>query len=408
MRIWFVEIGEPLPQESDVRLHRYGLFARYLARNDCDVTIWASSFSHAPKQHVVTSDHIEQFDGVQYRFLHGPGYARNVSLGRIKHNRIFAKRLQNTLQQLPPSDIPDIIFSPIPIIDAAAVISEFAFNNKIPVIVDIRDEWPDEIVNIAPSVTRPLVRFFFRHSYKQMNIVCNRACALTGVSQRQINYGKRFSPQKPSFPFPLGYPEENVSDAELDKQREELRAEFDYTQFDFICCFFGMMGRYFELKCVVEAASELPNVGFILAGDGKERAAIAPIAQTKPNVYLPGWVKKPKIQAIMSVSDVGLAPYKGSDAFSLPNKPFEYMSGGLAILSTVQGELREIISKNNIGTTIANPTSTNIVQALNMLLNDGDNLEEMKKRSKKLFLTRYRSETVFASVLEQIREYTSD
>lgn len=53
MKLWFTEIGEPLPNEKDVRLHRYGMLTKALAALGHDVVWWTSSFSHAVKKKCV-------------------------------------------------------------------------------------------------------------------------------------------------------------------------------------------------------------------------------------------------------------------------------------------------------------------------------------------------------------------
>jgi hypothetical protein len=49
MKVWIVEIGEPLPVEHDVRLLRYGLLTKELAKYGHEVVWWTSSFSMLQK-----------------------------------------------------------------------------------------------------------------------------------------------------------------------------------------------------------------------------------------------------------------------------------------------------------------------------------------------------------------------
>ena len=39
MKVWILEIGEPLPLEKDVRLLRYGQFSKWLAKQGDDVKL---------------------------------------------------------------------------------------------------------------------------------------------------------------------------------------------------------------------------------------------------------------------------------------------------------------------------------------------------------------------------------
>jgi hypothetical protein len=149
MRIWFVELGEPLPFLHQQRLLRYGEFTKLLARRGHHVTWWACDFSHQTKTFVgepnarVVSD-----GGVEIVLAHGPGYRRNVGLGRIRHLKGHAKSLKQLIAREPP---PDIIVSAMPTVESCEVIMAYAKQHGVPVIVDIRDEWPEDYVRWLPK-----------------------------------------------------------------------------------------------------------------------------------------------------------------------------------------------------------------------------------------------------------------
>jgi glycosyltransferase involved in cell wall biosynthesis len=75
------------------------------------------------------------------------------------------------------------------------------------------------------------------------------------------------------------------------------------------------------------------------------------MAHDLPSVIFPGWVDAPRIAALMEMSCVGLAPYAKNTRMSLPNKPFEYFSGSLPVVSSIQGELKALLEEHECGLT---------------------------------------------------------
>lgn len=69
--------------------------------------------------------------------------------------------------------------------------------------------------------------------------------------------------------------------------------------------FHGVLTKNKNLDLVIEAAKRLPNVTFVVAGDGPEYARIFKIAPD--NVYLPGWCNTLEIATLMGACSVGLA-----------------------------------------------------------------------------------------------------
>lgn len=396
MKIWVIEIGEPLPIEGDVRLLRYGLLTKAFASFGHEVTWWASSFSHASKKHVCSTDSEITVDNVLLKIIKGPGYNRNISYQRIKHHRHFAKRFE--LLALPKSK-PDIIISPIPTIEASRVALNFAQKYNVPVIIDIRDEWPDELVNLFPKTVRFAGRFLFRKSYRQLDQICRKANAIIAMSQRQLDFGLQFAGRmqgKNDRVFPHGYSSAPVASNKI----AEAHHFWDKAGIDrnaFICCFFGTIGQFFNLATVIKSADILSremNVQFVLCGSGDSLVKYKRMADGIRSVIFPGWIDAPKISALMEISDVGLAPYAANTRMSLPNKPFEYFSGGLPVVSSIQGELTAILDEFNCGITYQADSTDEFCNAIRTLRHNDQQRKKMGENARQLFMQKYSTEAI--------------
>lgn len=401
-KIWVLEIGEPLPLEENVRLHRYGQFTHFLGEAGQDITWWTSSFSHAPKKHMVEQDCERMHGKAKIQFIKGPGYSRNVSFERIKHNHHFAQRF---LEIAETKEKPDVIIAPVPTVNIANAAVQFGKKHNIPVIIDIRDLWPDELVDIMPKPARWLGRILLAKSFKAMEQACKGCDGIMGVSNDFIEYGLKFAdrPRGPQdFLFPLGYSAKPLP--ENDQKAGQHWFEETYgAEKKFTLCFIGTIGRFFDLSTVIKAAHQIPDARFILAGHGSHLENFKKEAAGHSNVHFPGWIKGPQIHALMKNSDIGLAPYAKDAKMTLPNKPFEYMAGGLPIISSLTGDMQDLIKTYNFGFSYQADKVEDLVTAILDIKDHPTKLEIMSQNSRKLLEDQFATEKVFSKTLEFLK-----
>lgn len=400
MRVWILEVGEPLPLEQDARLYRYGQFSRALAAQGHEVVWWTSTFSHAPRKFLVSGDRDVIVSGVTLRLIHGPGYFRSVSLGRVRHHRHFAAQFLRRADAYPK---PDVVICPVPTLEGAEAGVIWARKNGVPVLVDIRDLWPDEIVDLAPSALRPAARFLLAPLYAQMRRICEGATSLTGVSGSYLDYALRFAGRARAggdFVFPLGYSVQPLAREKLAEGRA-WRDASPIRPGRFTVCFFGTMGHYFSLETVIEAIRILRRespIQAVLAGTGLNRERYMALAAGMDEVIFPGWLTGPQIAAVMEISKAGLAPYKRGAKMSLPNKPFEYFSGGLPVLSSVTGELERIIAENECGISYRPESVPELCAAIRRLRDDEESRAAMGRNALSALRRRFSTESIFTDV----------
>ena len=404
MKIWITEIGEPLPLESNVRLHRYGEFSRFLAEQGHDVTWWSSSFSHAPKKHLSTQD-TDFFHGkARVKLLHGPGYKKNISVQRIMHQKHFAKKF---FEQAHKEESPNVVLTPIPTIDVAKTVNQYCRERSIPYFVDIRDLWPDEFKNLAPKPLRPIARGILHPLYLDMKKICSQAYGIMGVSKSYLEYGLKFARRVISPKdclFPLGY-----SIQAADKQDIETATEFwrklGLQADSFIISFIGTIGQFFNLETVLKTAEKLKNdsnIQFVLAGDGSRLERYRKSAQSLPNVIFPGWINAAQIKTLLEQSNIALAPYKADSAMALPNKPFEYMAFGLPIISSIQGELKDYLARYDVGLTYNANDSAGLTRHILFLYQNQMDLRQKGDNARILFSKFFDMQVVFKKMHEHL------
>ena len=290
---------------------------------------------------------------------------------------------------------------------------KFARPRGIPVVVDVRDLWPDIFLTALPGPLRHAGRPLLEPLFRQTRRVCRDASALTGVSQSYLDWGLANAGRAASSldrVFPLGYGEAN-----LDRQAQDEKTNWLVQQGvrpdRLICTFFGLFEKSYDLHTVVRAAKRLQSEGrddiqFVLCGNGGKLDDLRRQSAGLRNVVLPGWVDKQTIAALMQMAKIGLAAYASDAMQSLPNKPFEYMAGRLAVVSGLSGELATLLDQHRCGVTYRSADAASLAAQVAKLADDPAELATMQDNAYEAYARHYRVETISEAIcdhLESIR-----
>lgn len=416
VRVWLIKSGEPLAIDPGMtRLHRMGTLANLLAERGHEVVLWTSTFDHYHKRQRAENDtHVTLSNGVQLYLLRGCGYRRNVSVARVREHRMVAKRF---MQHAEREELPDIILCAFPTLESSVAATAFGKANGVPVVVDIRDLWPDLFLDLVPRWSRPIARLLLTPMWQQARRACRDATAISGTSRQFVEWGLRLAQRERTEldrDFPFGYfsappSPDHMSDAQRFWAEHGVHADDS----EFTICFFGALGRQFELDAVVRAARLLKqrgaNVRFILCGAGENLERLRALAADLPSVQLPGWVSAPQIWALMRMSDAGLAPYLDKAGFSanFPNKTIEYLSAGLPVVSSLRGEFHDFLQKARCGVTYDAQDAVALADTLEALAADPERVRAMSQAGAAIFEERFVAERVYTSMIDYLEHVAS-
>jgi glycosyltransferase involved in cell wall biosynthesis len=412
MKVWLLHIGEELPVDGGGRPFRYGYLARALEERGHQVLRWAPTFRHATKTQRFSTDRREQVSrNYAIQFVHAPGYCRNVGLERLRTYRVLGRRFREIAGREPP---PDIIVAAIPSLEWAAGAAEYGRAHRVPVVIDVRDLWPDVFLNALPTAARRAGRLALVPYYRLARRACRQADAIAAVSQSYLDWALRLAcrTQQPrDMVAPLGF---ELDPAPVDLLRDSLAVLRSRGINPALptCLFAGLFERSYDVETVVEAARRLDASGrtdlqFILCGDGAKMPTVRRRARELLNVHLLGWVDAPMLEAARSISSIGLCAYAADATQSLPNKPFEYMAGRLAIVSSLPGEMPDLLQRHQCGVTYRAGDAHSLARCLVELAAAPKRLAAMRENAYQAWSKNYRSRDIYSRFVDHLTTLTA-
>ena len=411
LKIWIIKVAEPTPLDgSDVRLFRCGILAQYLVDAGHEVTWWHSTVHHQRRiQRYPATTVVNVCAHYRIVFLYAPLYTRTVGLRRVINQALTAHTFR---RYAATADPPDVIVCCLPPLELCREAVRYGTRLEIPVIVDVQDLWPDAFLAFAPVWAGPLWKRMLVPWFNAVREACRKATAITGTTDSFVDWGIGYAGRARSDldrAFPLAYqakplPQNAISAAE---QRWHERGLLGGTD-AFIACFFGLFGRHYEIELLIEAARRLRTGGrkisLVLCGTGEKLVQYKKLATGCDFILLPGWVGEADIRTLLHRSSVGLCPYRPSLTLSknIPNKPIEYFSAGLPVVSSLRGELERLLEQEECGLTYAPGDIDALIRILEELYDNPDRRKHLGTNAHRLFNERFTAEKVYSAMARHI------
>ena len=415
MKVWIVQDGEPIPGvDENTRDWRAAMFAKALVARGHEVLWWASTFDHISKKHRFGQPRtVALMPGLNVRFLHGPGYRQNKSPSRLLHHRIVARSFAREALGVAR---PDVVFASLPTPELAEQAVAYGQGTGVPVLVDVRDLWPDHYLTLAPVRLRGLLRLMLFGEFRRVQRLLKNATGITAIARSFLDWGLANAgrPQREADGiFPMGYPAIPVSQDQIGAKQAALAAQYGFRSDDLIVTFIGTFISSFDIQTVLSVARTFDQAGrrgvrFVLVGDGDNRRTLEELAQGVSNVTFSGWFDQVSIRAMLNLSSVGLAPYRDDASMSLPNKPFEYMAAGLPLLSSLPGELETLIQDEQIGLQYQAGDVQSLVEKIVWLSEHPSERVAMGQRASKLFEERFRADIIYPRLVAHLEQVAAN
>ena len=401
LNIWVVKVGEPAvfhDSQAGKKPLRAALISQELSKLGHEVTWWTGNFQHHDKSFLFSNKGFNQetYKGVKIEYIPSIGYRKHLSFRRFLDHRILAK---NTSVEIKKKNPPDLIFCSWPLVELTEVFYDFAKENSVPIVIDVRDQWPDVIYRRVSDFLGQKLELHFLPSYERVLKKCLvGADAVISISEPFLNWVYHRSgriPKRGDMVCRLSSKDlkaVNYNKKEVSRFWQNLGVTESESVLRVVMV--GTLLKQDSMMNFLHAISskDLCNVQFVVCGSGQLEQKIS--ESDLQNLVFAGYVDEGQISHLFKISDVGLLPYDNTEDFlmSIPNKVGEYLSCGLHVLTSLRGEVFDFF-KGSDSATFYNPhISEDIVLNLIGLYGSRDNIRKNKSNSRSLYLDNLKAE----------------
>lgn len=345
MNIWIVNHYAIPPSMGGLVRHYY--FSKYLQKKGHTVKIFTSSKIHNTDINMIRDKSLykeEMEDGVEYTFVRSRDYKGN-GLDRIFNMMDLPFKTWKTMKQFYKKQKPDVIYTSSPDLFVAYFALLFGRKHKIPVVVEVRDLWPESIVEYnGMSKKNPIIQIL----YQLEKWIYKKADQLIFTMEGGKDYIRDKGWDKVVDLNKVNHVNNGVDLEEFEENRQKYQLKDSDLEDDtsFKVVYVGSVRRANNIGTLVEVGEELKrrkkeNVKILIFGDGTDKKLLEQQCEEKAldNVIFKGQVEKKYVPYILSKSNLNILNYKQASTWKYggsQNKQFEYLASGRPICSNVK------------------------------------------------------------------------
>jgi glycosyltransferase involved in cell wall biosynthesis len=311
---------------------------------------------------VVTADvgYLSRNDRTKHATSHGPSLVVHCVKSLAGKKSDFISQLRNLVgfatvaipKALSVDDV-DLVMGTSPSIFQALSAWFVSAVKRKPYLLEIRDLWPEFIIGmgklknpVAIAVARGLERFLY-----------SRADHLLVNSPAYVDYlvSKGVARTRISL-IPNGVETELFApSAQRTAAARAFRDRYGVGD-KYVVMYTGAISPANDLGVLLDAADrlrDLPNVHFLIVGDGKSRGELEEEAMRRDlrNVTFTGTQPKASIPDVLAAADLCVAVLQNIPEFRLtyPNKVFDYLASGKPVALAIDGVIRTVVEDAGAG-----------------------------------------------------------
>jgi colanic acid biosynthesis glycosyl transferase WcaI len=265
---------------------------------------------------------------------------------------------------------PDVIVATSPQLLCAAAGALLARRFQAPLVMEVRDLWPESLVAVGASGSRAPLVFTLERLARRLYRRASHIVTVTAAQREVIVAG--------------GLPAESVSVIPNGVDREFFDAGAG-AQIEprpngahpFVVTYIGTLGMAHHLETLLDAAAEFrddPSVRFRFVGEGARREALeqrarqarldyVEFAGERPRGEVPRWIAESAACAVL---------LRKNEVFKtvVPSKMLEIMAVGRPLLLGVDGEARRLLHRARAGIALEPENVAQLVVAIRELSRD--------------------------------------
>lgn len=147
----------------------------------------------------------------------------------------------------------------------------------------------------------------------------------------------------------------------------------------------GNVGFSQSLDLVLGAAAAMPDVRFLINGNGAARASLEVAAAELSNVTFRGYIAAARLSELLATGDIHVVPLKtGLGSVSVPSKTYSILAAGRPVLAAIDAgtAVPRILAEAQAGIAVAPDDLEAFIAGLRTLLDDPAAASEMGRRGR--------------------------
>lgn len=297
------------------------------------------------------------------------------SVNLIRNYVSFVVEANKKLKELQNKDFDLIYVFEVSPITVALPAIKFKKKKKIPIVINIQDLWPENIVAVT-GMTNPiiigLVNKMVNYIYRHCDLILTASpCFVPKIQERVTNKDKV-----------IYWPQYSTV-----QQTDEVVELFDKDNFNIV--FTGNIGEAQGIDLAIEAAKILKDkkICWHFVGEGRSKEKLEKLVNEygiNDRVKFHGFHPEKEIPMYLKDADAALLILKPNPVFemTIPAKLQTYLACGVPILGCVSGEGKRIIEESKAGIVSEDISVDGLVKVCNQFIEvPNDLLNEYKERS---------------------------
>lgn len=374
---------------------RYNTIAEMAANSGCDVEVVTSSFYHTKK---CQRDKKETVAEYPFTLIKESSYKKNVSIKRIISHAGFAK---GVVKYLNSRKKPDIIYLFVPPTGLAKKVVKFANKNKIKVIIDVLDLWPEAFEMVLPKIAKPLLAPI----QKSAEYVYKNADDIVAVSKTYADKVEQYNTHgAKSLAVYIG------TDLKVFDSYVSHATDLNDKQRPITMAYIGMFGKSYDLIFVMRAMKELIESGydkieFLVMGDGPRREEFESYAvDNKLPVRFTGRLSYEDMVKKLVKCDFSINVLDENSFASIINKHADYLAAGIPTINVQKDkEFSNLILKYNAGFVSPLNDIESLKQDMKILADDAEKRKEMGKNARTVAENFFDRNHTYPAIIELIK-----
>ncbi len=374
-----------------------------------DVTLLVANNSHIRSYNPEMSQEmkVEIIDGIRYVWINTPKYREN-GISRVKNMLAFITRTLYKASYFVNTYKPDVVIASSTYPSDNYVARKMAKLSGAKYLYEVHDLWPLSPIELGGMSKHHPFILAMQHAesfaYRKADAV------ISMLPKTKEHMQEKGLDLKKWHYLPNGILiDEWKNQVPLNKEmQDEINAIRE--KYSKIIAYTGTFGVANALGSLIEAASFLKELAFVIVGRGPEKEKLLELAKSHDNVFVLETIPKAEIPSLLSNFDflyIGLQ-YQALFRFGIsPNKLIDYMMAGKPIIQAVKAG-NNVVKEVGCGIDVEPENPKAIVVAINELLQKSkEELSKMGKRGQEFVLENHNYEVLakrFINIIENIKK----